>query len=599
MNAPPSLAQENLTQLHVYFGDVAKALLDYLQTQRRRGATSAFQTVSTLSQVPTLIKRVNNQSLFLHDRNRPADEARESAEDILKNPPGLTVVYSAGLGYLPCALAPLLAQNRLIVIEPEYDILFLALQTCDWRGLLPSPNLLLLAGLDAVAEGQRVLARCASQMEEGFLVVSGRRLMDEERSLLDAMRGDCASSFERYLALRENPAPPAASCVGIAVSESHRDLQAPFAEETRGVGFDPRSIFRRKPETRFLGNAARVWETVGLPLPKTMLALSPFVFSNREWDEMGKRGVRRIVWFFDDPFRFEIEEDRLRQIDELYCFDPFLAERLQSRLARPVRYTPAATSIPNVGESAPPEDLPASLSVSFVGSTGLQRFDNRFLQWTIENPPALQTLRESVRSRLQRGTPFSYDEILSLPLPVSGLSHPNRVSLTEDLATFWTRCEYLSALPEGAAIYGDEGWAMAPLTGSIKRFFAGKSLDFSRESPWVYRRSNININIFNVQCVNSPTLRLFDVMACGGFLLTEHRPFVETLFRIGEELDTFRTPAELREKVDYYLAHPDRRRQIARAGQERVWREHRFRNRFHSIFTLPNERRDLKNDGNL
>ena len=109
-------------------------------------------------------------------------------------------------------------------------------------------------------------------------------------------------------------------------------------------------------------------------------------------------------------------------------------------------------------------------------------------------------------------------------------------------------------------------------------------MDFTRETPWIYQRSQININLFNVQCANSPTVRLFDVLACGGFLLSEYRPCIGEIFRIGKELDIFRTPAELRDKVDYYLKHPDECREIAQAGQRNVLRGHLYRNRLKRIF---------------
>ena len=113
----------------------------------------------------------------------------------------------------------------------------------------------------------------------------------------------------------------------------------------------------------------------------------------------------------------------------------------------------------------------------------------------------------------------------------------------------------------------------------------GRNVDYLHETPWIYRRSRINLNYFNVQCVNSPTVRIFDVMACGGFLLTEYRPFIKEMFRIGEELDVFRSREEQVEKIQYYLNHENERKEIARAGQERVLREHRYRNRLPVIFS--------------
>ena len=84
----------------------------------------------------------------------------------------------------------------------------------------------------------------------------------------------------------------------------------------------------------------------------------------------------------------------------------------------------------------------------------------------------------------------------------------------------------------------------------------------------------ILINLFHLQCENSITARVYDVMACGSFLLSQSTPALEETFRVGEELETFKTPGELYEKVRYYLANPSERLEIARRGQAVVMNRH-------------------------
>jgi spore maturation protein CgeB len=70
--------------------------------------------------------------------------------------------------------------------------------------------------------------------------------------------------------------------------------------------------------------------------------------------------------------------------------------------------------------------------------------------------------------------------------------------------------------------------------------------------------------------MDSPTVRVYDVLACGGFLLTEYRPSLEEEFAVGRDLETFRTPEELRDKIEYYIEHDSQRRRIAQSGQRTV-----------------------------
>ena len=74
-------------------------------------------------------------------------------------------------------------------------------------------------------------------------------------------------------------------------------------------------------------------------------------------------------------------------------------------------------------------------------------------------------------------------------------------------------------------------------------------------------------------------MRVFDVLACGGFVLAEYAEDLEDLFRIDEEIVVYRTQEELLQKVQWYQAHPDQREAIARAGRKRVLRDHNMERR--------------------
>jgi spore maturation protein CgeB len=69
-------------------------------------------------------------------------------------------------------------------------------------------------------------------------------------------------------------------------------------------------------------------------------------------------------------------------------------------------------------------------------------------------------------------------------------------------------------------------------------------------------------------------LRIFEALAAGCFLLTDHCDEVAQLFRVGEEIETFRSSGELADKVAYYIENPERRLAIARKGHAAFLREH-------------------------
>jgi len=74
-------------------------------------------------------------------------------------------------------------------------------------------------------------------------------------------------------------------------------------------------------------------------------------------------------------------------------------------------------------------------------------------------------------------------------------------------------------------------------------------------------------------------MRIFEVTGSGTFLLTEYHENLKQFFEPGIEIETFKDEKELIDKILYYLAHPDKREEIARKGQKRCLKEYSIQNR--------------------
>ena len=95
--------------------------------------------------------------------------------------------------------------------------------------------------------------------------------------------------------------------------------------------------------------------------------------------------------------------------------------------------------------------------------------------------------------------------------------------------------------------------------------------DYSTKLPLVFHRSKVNLNI-TLRCITSGvSLRVMDVLAAGGFLVTTASPEIEEYFKDGEELAIAHTPKEMIQKTAYYLEHDDERKEIALNGQKKVF----------------------------
>ena len=92
----------------------------------------------------------------------------------------------------------------------------------------------------------------------------------------------------------------------------------------------------------------------------------------------------------------------------------------------------------------------------------------------------------------------------------------------------------------------------------------------------IYGRSRINLNI-TLHCIETGApQRVLDVMAAGGFMLSNYQEELEEMFIPDEEIVLYHNEQELEEKVAYYLQHEEETEQIARRGQEKVLKEYDF-----------------------
>lgn len=95
-------------------------------------------------------------------------------------------------------------------------------------------------------------------------------------------------------------------------------------------------------------------------------------------------------------------------------------------------------------------------------------------------------------------------------------------------------------------------------------------VDYQTQMPLVFSRSKINLNLSLRSIHSGIPLRVLDIMACGGFVLTNWQPEIEEYFVENEEIVLFHNLEEGMEKIRYYLQHEQERQQIAKNGQKKV-----------------------------
>lgn len=109
--------------------------------------------------------------------------------------------------------------------------------------------------------------------------------------------------------------------------------------------------------------------------------------------------------------------------------------------------------------------------------------------------------------------------------------------------------------------------------------------------PIVFNKSTINLNPTSKPIRSGMPLRIFDLLACEGFVLCNYQSDLLNEFLPGEELDIYSSIEELEEKIRYYLSHTDVCREIAHNGYEKVSKHHTYPLRLEQMFRLGEHRR--------
>lgn len=106
------------------------------------------------------------------------------------------------------------------------------------------------------------------------------------------------------------------------------------------------------------------------------------------------------------------------------------------------------------------------------------------------------------------------------------------------------------------------------------------------EMPLVFHYSKINLNITSKSIREGLPLRIFDILGCGGFLITNYQAELPDLFVPDEDLVVYESDEDLLEKINYYLNHDNVRKEIAHNGYEKVCKLHNYPERILQMISL-------------
>ncbi|WP_297213912.1 MULTISPECIES: CgeB family protein [Thermodesulfovibrio] len=147
-------------------------------------------------------------------------------------------------------------------------------------------------------------------------------------------------------------------------------------------------------------------------------------------------------------------------------------------------------------------------------------------------------------------------------LSLIGSMYPYREKFIEEIIEF------------KPAIWG-RGWNKSKNKEIIK-LYKGKDIRGIAKAKAI-SASKISLNIHHpLNDIHGVNRRTYDIAGCMGFQLVDYKVDMERVFEINKEIICYRSLDELKKLIEYYLKHPEERKEIAKSAYSRVLKSHTY-----------------------
>ena len=357
------------------------------------------------------------------------------------------------------------------------------------------------------------------------------------------------------------------------VLEGHRLVRFPVTKETvYGPELEDRlrSILRREvPDILFTVNYFPMF--------------SYFCSKNR---------IRYLSWVYDSPHAQLYSTTVVNPCNVIYVFDRELYLEFHRAGISTVRYLPMAANVERLDALGRERSLPYLREISFVGSLYLEkgsRFDRmaaslsdyakgyldaltaaqmkvqgyNFIRETLA--PVLEEMSKAFPMESEPGSLESREHFYAERIVNRRITSVERIHLLDTIAKRY-RADFYTQYETSR-------------TFSIPNLQVHGPVDYYEEMPLIFKQSRINLNLTMRGIRSGIPLRAMDIMAAGGFLLSNFQADFLDFFVPEEDFVYYSSSEDLLNRLDYYLTHEEERQAIARNGHDRIAAGHTYRHR--------------------
>lgn len=312
--------------------------------------------------------------------------------------------------------------------------------------------------------------------------------------------------------------------------------------------------------------------------------------------------VLYVSWTYDSPFIQLYSQTARFDTNLIFCFDGATCRQLQQK-GIDARYLPMAAPMNCYREvlSKGPVPVQYQSEISFVGSL-YDEISGRLLDYLDRLEGYEKGFLDGLM-QVQKGV-YGYnfvEEVLNgQPQVMQAIQQKIPVFAQGDglESAEWVLSNYfinrkitVNERREVLTMLGKEHQVKLYTTSQTKLPGVENcgNADYHTQAPFVFAGSKINLNITLRSILSGVPLRAFDIMSCGGFLLSNFQEDYMDLLTPDEDFVVYYDYGDLQEKVKFYLQHEGERIRIAGNGQEKVAKHHTYLERVQTIDRVVND----------
>ena len=318
-----------------------------------------------------------------------------------------------------------------------------------------------------------------------------------------------------------------------------------------------------------------------------------------------RTGVKYVSWTCDNPLISMYHESVFHDCNYIFTFDKTNYLEFRGMGVKHIWYLPLAVDTERMDALLGAPEKPERRNATQDSEMRKYRGDVAFVGSLYE-----RNSYDKIKNRLPEYLRGYFDAVMEAQLNISGANIVEPMLTTnilEQLQEYFqleksegsfsdlglifqttvlgfkiAEIERRRALIELSKHYKVNVYSNSDVSDLLRIQYCG-SVDYWSEMPKVFRMSKINLNFTIPNIKSGIPLRIWDVLGCGGFLLTNYQAEIPYYFKEGEDLVCFDSLEDLCEKVGYYLEHEEERKRIAWNGYRKVREKHSYIERIRTI----------------